>query len=355
MDSLDLTVVAAAGDSNITLVARRGHDIAVDSIPAASLMPFVAFRQKLERSIRGSEGPLAKAEVQAFGKELFKALAREVVMPILGGLPKSRLSFSLLSNRSDFQAIPWEYLQEPGQIFGPSVDRSIVRIVPTVGVPLFQPVSLSGKVRVLFVSADPIDQGPVSWPDVKDAIERRFAAELPGERFEFEAVEGASAKALATHIQGQPPYDIVHFSCHGEVANGEGRLILLDLKTRKSSPLTASQLCNLLQGRGVRLVVLSACETSAGDFASDFSVMSDSLVRCGVPAVVANQLPVHDVSVAKFVGALYEELLQSGDIDAAVSEGRVSLAVELEGDHAVLEWGIPTLHRHVASRQVFAP
>jgi hypothetical protein len=355
MDTLDLTVVAAAGDANITLVARRGDDIAVDFIPASSLAPFMAFRQRLERSIRGADGPLAKAEVQAFGKELFKALAREVVLPILGGLPKTRLSFGLLSNRSDFQAIPWEYIQEPGQVFGPSSDRSVVRIVPTVGVPTFQPKALAGKVRVLFVSADPIDQGPVSWPDVRDTIKRRFADELPDDRFEFEAIEGASAKALATHIQGNAPYDIVHFSCHGEVANGEGRILLLDLKTRKSSPLTSSQLCNLLQGRGVRLVVLSACDTATGNFASDFSVMSDALVRCGVPAVVANQLPVHDVTVAKFVGALYEELLQSGDIDAAVSEGRVSLAVELEGDHAVLEWGIPTLHRHVASRRVFAP
>jgi hypothetical protein len=64
---------------------------------------------------------------------------------------------------------------------------------------------------------------------------------------------------------------------------------------------------------------------------------------------------VHDSTVAKFVGSLYQELLRSGDIDAAVSEGRVALAVELEGDHAVVEWGIPTLHRHVNARQVFAP
>jgi CHAT domain-containing protein len=355
MDSLDLTVVAAAGDANITLVARRGTDIAVDSIPATSLLPFTAFRQRLERVIRGAEDPLPKAEMQAFGKSLFKALTPEVLLPIMAGLPKSRLSFGLLSNRADFQSIPWEYLQEPNQAFGPNADRSIVRIVPTVGVSSFQPRSLSGKVRVLFVSADPIDQGPVSFIDVKATIEKNLAAELPAESFDFEVIEGANASALTTHIQNNPPFDIVHFSCHGEVVNGEGRVLLLDLRTRRSSPLTSTQMCNLLQGRGIRLVVLSACETSAGDFASDFSVMADGLVRCGIPAVVANQLPVHNTTVAKFVGALYEELLRSGDIDTAVSKGRISLAVELEGAHAVLEWGIPTLHRHVASRQVFAP
>ena len=352
MDSLDLTVVAAADDRNITIMARRGSDIAVDSFAASTLAPFTDFRKRLERVIRGAEGPLTKAEVQAFGKNLFKSLASELVQPILGGLPKTPMSLSLLSNRADVQAIPWEYLQEPGQAFGPSVHRAIVRVVPTVGVPTFKPVSLQEKVRVLFVSADPIDQGPVSWPDVKDAIERRFSATLPPDRFVLDVIEGASPKALAHHVQNAPPYDIVHFSCHGDVANGEGRLILLDLKTRKSSPLTTTQLCNLLEGRGIRLVVLSACETAAGDFASDFSVMADGLVRCGIPAVVANQFPVDDGSVAKFVGALYQELLQSGDIDLAVSEGRVALAVELE---SVIDWGIPTLYRHVNSSQVLTP
>jgi CHAT domain-containing protein len=352
VDSVDLTVVAAADDRNITLVARRGSDIAVDSILASTLAPFTDFRKRLEGAIRGAEGPLKKAEVQAFGKNLFKALASELVQPILGGLPKTPMSLSLLSNRADVQAIPWEYLQEPGQAFGPSVQRSIVRVVPTVGVPTFKPASLQQKVRVLFVSADPIDQGPVSWPDVKDAIERRLSAALPPDRFVLDVIEGASAKALADHVQNAPPYDIVHFSCHGEVANGEGRLILLALETRKSSPLTTTQLCNLLQGRGIRLVVLSACETAAGDFASDFSVMADALVRCGIPAVVANQFPVDDGSVAHFVGALYHELLQSGDIDLAVCEGRVALAVEVD---SFIDWGIPTLYRHVDSWRVVAP
>jgi len=99
-------------------------------------------------------------------------------------------------------------------------------------------------------------------------------------------------------------------------------------------------------------VVLSACETAAGDFASDFSVMADGLVRCGIPAVVANQFPVENGSIANFVGALYHELLQSGDIDLAVSEGRVALAVEVE---SFIDWGIPTLYRHVDSWRVVAP
>ena len=159
---------------------------------------------------------------------------------------------------------------------------------------------------------------------------------------------------LADSIQNKR-YDVVHFCCHGEVKNGEGRLLLLDLQTRQSSPLPSEQLCQLLQGRGVSLVVLSACETAAGDFASEFSVIAEALVRCGIPAVVANQFPLHNTTVAKFVGPLYEELLRSGDIDLAVSEGRVALAVELQPDDVVLEWGIPTLYRHVGASQVFVP
>ena len=73
----------------------------------------------------------------------------------------------------------------------------------------------------------------------------------------------------------------------------------------------------------------------------------------GIPAVVANQLPVPDATVATFVGALYEELLRSGDIDLAVTEGRIRLAVDLgSSPKAVLEWGIPTLYRHINGAQV---
>jgi CHAT domain-containing protein len=113
---------------------------------------------------------------------------------------------------------------------------------------------------------------------------------------------------------------------------------------------------SLLGGKSFRLAVLSACSTGAGNFADNFSVLAETLVRRGFPAVVANQLPLPDETAAIFAEGLYGELLKSGDIDKAVSEGRVALFTQLNnGASAVLEWGIPTLHRRLGTSQLFQP
>ena len=54
------------------------------------------------------------------------------------------------------------------------------------------------------------------------------------------------------------------------------------------------------------------------------------------------------------LGAFFAKLILSGDVDQAVSEGRHRLASDLEYDpFATLEWGVPTLYRHVAASQLF--
>jgi hypothetical protein len=127
--------------------------------------------------------------VQAFGKGLFKSLLSEGVQPLLGGLAKTPISLGVLSNRPDVQAIPWEYLQEPSQAFGPNVDRSVVRIRAHGGSAPLQARRARTEMWILFVSAAPIDQGPVSWVDVKDAIERPIDLFIRGHGYGG-AVEG---------------------------------------------------------------------------------------------------------------------------------------------------------------------
>jgi hypothetical protein len=354
MDCLDISVIAPPGEKNVAVLARCGPNTAVDAVPVAAVTALSTLPQRLERAILGYDSPPPAADIEAFGRSLFGILATPPrLRPIFAGLPPVPLSFTLLSNRSEFQALPWEYLTEPQRPFGPSVERSIVRVVPTTGIAGHAAAPLSRPVRVLFVSADPIGPGPVDWVDVKDSMERAFAAEMP-DGLVLDVVEGATRKALAARVAGAS-YDIVHFSCHGRVAaDGTGEILLVDARTKRESPLTSSELAALLSGRGVRLVVLSACQTSAGNFASDFSVMADALVRAGVPAVVGNQFPVFNNTVATFVGALYRKLLQCGDIDVAVAEGRVALYMAFRTTTKDLgEWGIPTLYRHATAAQLF--
>jgi len=359
-EELDLTVLDAGSPANAVVVARCGGDLAVERLSLAVLAGLSAFRARLESAVRGRPGARpTKTEILQFGQELFGFLVRGTVLQLYNRLPATHIRIRILSNHSEVQSLPWEYLQEPGErVGGPRMARSIIRIVPIVGVPALQANGRPSKIRLLFVAADPADQAPIDWPEVQERIQRTFAQQIADATgnptvLDMRVVSAASRAALAREIAAQP-LDILHFCGHGQVVDGVGELLLLDRRTGRSASVPAPELCTLLRDRGLRLVVLSACDSAAGNFSDGFSVVAEALVRIGIPAVVANQMPVYESTIATFVGGMYAELLRSGDIDRAVGQGRILLASRLETSAlGVLEWGIPTLYRHFANPRIF--
>jgi CHAT domain len=352
-DVLDLWILDSGRKSRALACARSAFGLAVANLPCGTeLTQLTKFRQSIDGALRGKQERPTPEQLAEYGHRLFRFAIREDLATLYNRLPQALVRIRLFSNRPDLQALPWEYLQEPERLPGPRADRSVVRIVRTGGGPPPAPLPLNRSPRVMLVAADPIDQPGVSWTDVMTTIQREFQVRL-GDRFELKVVEGASEDDLRTALQ-QHPCDILHFSGHGDVADGEGRLVLIDHDTNESSYLTSSRLALLVRDRGIRLVVLSACDTATGDFEDEFAVTAATLVGEGITAVVANQLPIPNQTVAAFVGALYNELLASGDIDRATAEGRITLADQLDSaQRAPLEWGVPCLYRHIAGAQVF--
>jgi hypothetical protein len=263
----------------------------------------------------------------------------------------------ILSNNPQIQTLPWEYIQEPDFAPGPRLERSVVRVVSTVGIPRPEPLKFENRVRVLFTYADPPDQTLVNWPAVKESLEQSFAGQLPHDKFDIDIFGEITPARLAYSVQ-QSQYEIFHFCGHGMVEDGIGRLILHNSRN-ESSYISCEDLLVILRGCGIRLVIFSACNTSAGNFNDKFAVIAEALIREGIPAVVANQFPIPNETIPFFIGPLYTELLRSGDIDKAVSKGRIMLRTLLapadlaQSQKAVLDWGIPTLYRHIDGAKVF--
>jgi hypothetical protein len=356
-ETFDLAILDASPLKEAVAYARCNSDIAVSRLNfGTALAELAGFRDQIDRSLRAKEKRPPVKDLTAYGHKLFHFCIQDDLAQLYSRLSAGQVRIHILSNQPELRAIPWEYWQEPSHNPGPRADRSVVRIVPVIGQPPPPPLEIKDRVRILFASAEPVDQVPVSWTEVRDGIESIFNARLNRiGKLEFKAIDGTTRSGLLDAVK-QEPFDIFHFSGHGEVVKGIGHLVLTDRKTRKSSRLRADELGQILGHRGIRLAVLSACETAAGDFKDDFSVVAETLVRAGVPAVVANQLPIPDATVATFVEAMYRELLNSGDIDRAVGEGRISLSIDLGGStDAVLEWGIPTIYRHIAAAQLLKP
>ncbi len=145
-------------------------------------------------------------------------------------------------------------------------------------------------------------------------------------------------------------YDILHFAGHGQINDkGQGEILLREFATGKTDAVSAMELGSLMHGSGIRLVFLSSCSTSAGDFGKEFAVLAKTLVEVEIPVVVANQFPITNSIAATFAGAFYQVLLKGGDADRATGKGRQFLAFNTKsmGNSAVFQWGVPTLYRHV--------
>jgi CHAT domain-containing protein len=230
----------------------------------------------------------------------------------------------------------------------------VVRVQPTCGIDSPAPKKFGTNARVLFVSAEPIDQAGLSWEDIAAVIERTLAAEIPGE-VSVKVIEGATRRGLLQAVNRET-FDVFHFFGHGTLKGSIGHLVLEESKTGNSDYLSAPDLAVALAGKGVRLAILSACLTGAGRFTDDFGVIATALIKAGIPAVVANQYPIPIKSISPFVGSIYSSLVRNGNIDSAVANGRVALAVGIGGatvGNAVVEWGIPTLYRLADAQQIF--
>jgi len=73
---------------------------------------------------------------------------------------------------------------------------------------------------------------------------------------------------------------------------------------------------DLFVDRGIRMVVLSACESAD---------LADMLVRKGIPAVVAMQYPILESSATGFAFAFYQALTRGRAIDLSLTEARLGM------------------------------
>src|SRR5688500_16810755 len=103
MECLEICVIAPPGEANIAVMVRCGPNTVVDSVPAAAVTALSAFPAQLGRAILGTEERPSAAAIHKYGRDLFDTLAREKTQAIFHGLPPGPLSFTLLSNRPDFQ------------------------------------------------------------------------------------------------------------------------------------------------------------------------------------------------------------------------------------------------------------
>jgi plastocyanin len=286
--------------------------------------------------------------VQRFGQALFEALftgevrsryavsAREAISRGKGLRVKLRIQSPLLA------ALPWEFMYDPEQAEYVCLSRStpLVRYLELPSPP--EPLTVAPPLRILGMIASPRNLAKLDIERERVRVERALEPLRKQGTVRLTWLEGQTWGDLQ-RAMWRGPWHVFHFIGHGgfDALADEG-LIALSNEEGQANLLNATQVGRLLTDhRSLRLVVLNACEGARGSKQDIFSSTAATLVRRGIPAVLAMQYEITDQAAIELSRAFYEAVVDGMPVDAALTEARkaVSLAVV-----NTLEWGTPVLY-----------
>ncbi|MGV3613820.1 MAG: CHAT domain-containing protein [Fimbriimonas sp.] len=322
-DEKDLRVELRAGTET---VAWDGRPLA--ALDVAGELGLGIFAEYPVRRPQAWEVQRASAEL---GRILFPDPIRRGLLQRLDGRRFLRISLRLL--QEDWELLPWELAdlgpRDSGDVlFGPVCLNPRVRFVRApVGVPAAPGRACPASPRILIAWSDP--RSP-RWPrlaHLQDEVDAVFGG--VGSRAAIRVVEDATPEALRRRILECRPH-VFHYLGHGERTVVGSSLALQGARPGSEVSLSPEELAPWLTGAGVRLAVLSACDSAGGSFA-------DRLVELGVPAAVGMQSGIADEHRATAVRALYAALAGGATADEALLESR---AVQRD---LLAEWAVPVL------------
>ena len=183
-------------------------------------------------------------------------------------------------------------------------------IALTPGLQLLESPNAPKKVNALTAGLTAARQGFPPLPKVKQELEQ--ISNLISSQILLDA--SFTRSDFQTEIE-QEPFSIVHLATHGQFSSKAEDTFLLTWSER----LNVKDLGNVLQQKRdrnfVELLVLSACETAAGDSRAALG-MAGVAVRSGARSTIATLWTVQDDSTAQLMTEFYRRLSQS-DISKA--------------------------------------
>jgi len=197
--------------------------------------------------------------------------------------------------------------------------------------------------------ASPQDLDPLDVEHEKRLVEQALRTLRASRLVELSWLEGQTWEDLQQAMWGGP-WHIFHFIGHGvfDQASDEG-CIALSNEENRSRLLGARNLARLLDGHyPLRLVLLNSCEGARGSARDAFSGAAATLVRRGIPAVVAMQYEITDEAAIAFARTFYRAVANDLPVDASVAAGRTAISM----DNA-LEWGTPVLYMRSPDGRIF--
>jgi hypothetical protein len=240
--------------------------------------------------------------------------------------------------------IPWELLYDPrfGEFVALSHESPIVRYAEAAQ-PVI-PLVVEPPLRILGMAVSPSDFDSIELEAQKQAVDQALAWLKQQGLVEMTWLTGSTWRDLQRAMRpGNGPWHMFYFVGHGAVksATGEGVLILAD-EQGKGQALTASEVGRILAGHSaLRLVMLNACRSAASSPSDLYVSTAGTLVRLGVPAVIAMQFPILLTTGEELARTFFEALAEGLPVEWALTEARIAVSV---ANKATLDWAAPVVY-----------
>lgn len=256
----------------------------------------------------------------------------------------------------ELHRLPWELLRDPrkGSFLALSRRTPIVRqLALDDGVVLGDPEP-ARRLRILAVLSLQSGEVPLDLDEERRTIE----AAVAGRRdIELTCLENPTFAELAETLRDGRPH-VFHYMGHGlhDPGSGEGSLVLPTAEGM-TALVSAERLAQVIRDvDSLRLVVLNACDTGRAPQAGEgaFTSLAHALVRGGVPAVLAMQVPIPDAAAIELSRIFYRHLATGRAVDEALAEARIAIYAADPGG-ASGAWAVPVLYVRRPDLLIFRP
>lgn len=351
LDYLDFELSIGHSDAGVfpltVLHSPAGEATASLQLPWPNAHPS-ALLAELQEAILSAASTDGAALVREFGETLFRALFRDDVGACYDASKAAAraqgkgLRLKLRIEPLALLALPWEALYDPRAAEYVCLSRytPLVRYL-AVRQP-GHPLAVQPPLRILAMAANPAGTPELDIRQEKVRLGQALAALRERGQVELVWLAGQNWRDLQEALQ-TGPWHIFHFVGHAifDATAGEGALLLSDHQG-DAQALRATEFARLLDDQpALRLAVLNACESAAGDEQNAFSSLAAALVRRGLPAVIAMQTAITDQAAVEFSRSFYGALSNGLPIDAATGEARKAMSLVRANS---LEWVTPVLH-----------
>lgn len=295
------------------------------SLPGQPLRKYTTLvpQQEVETTLEQLRQELEKPLTTPKSRQLGQRLYRWLIQPMAADITPQALKTLVFVLDGSLRNVPMAALHDGQQYV---IERYSIALAP--GLQLINPRPLQQqKLQAIAAGLTEERHGFTALTNVEREI-KEIQIEVPSRVLLNQAFTSAELQAQIQAL----PFPVVHLATHGQFSSNADETFILAW----DKPIRVNELSVLLRDRtnaqeqAIELLVLSACETAAGDKRAALG-LAGLAIQAGARSTLASLWSLDDESGAKLIGQFYRELAK-GQVSKAEALRQAQLSLMNDPD-----------------------